>query len=152
VPKTPLPPITPITISVREAARRAGVSRSRIYELLKSGEIRAIKDGSRTLVIVASIDAWLDRLKPWHGSVAPLLPSEDRALAKERAGEPDWASLFAEHLRSLAPDAEARTKALAHTIRAYRRHHECNYKTASATMRALIDPPAAPEPAGWERE
>jgi excisionase family DNA binding protein len=68
----PKPPIEPRYISIREAARRAGVSRSRMYELLKSGDIRAKKDGSRTLVVVASVDAWLDRLKPWRGLVGPL--------------------------------------------------------------------------------
>jgi excisionase family DNA binding protein len=87
-------PTEPRYISVREAARRAGVSRSRIYELLKSGEIEAVKDGSRTLVPIASIDAWLDRLKRWRPSVAPLLPPDDHALARERVGptgEPETA-------------------------------------------------------------
>jgi excisionase family DNA binding protein len=139
----PKPPIEPRYVSVREAARRAGVSRSRIYELLKSGEIDAVKDGARTLVIVASLDAWLDRLKPWRPSAAPLLPSEDQALAKERLGEPDFAGLFAERFESLVPglgEDEARTRAIAHVIRAYRKYHECDFRTARLAVMALVEP------------
>jgi hypothetical protein len=103
------------------------------------------KDGSRTLVIVASLDAWLDRLKPWRGSVGPLLPPEDRALARERAGEPYLAGVFADHLQRLTPslgESEAWTRALANTVRAYRSYHDCDFKTAKAAVLALIEPPA----------
>ena len=96
-------------------------------------------------MIVASIDAWLDRLKPWHGSVGPLLPSADRALAKERAGKPDFTGVFADHLQRLTPslgESEAWTRALANTVRAYRSYHDCDFKTAKAAVLALIDPPA----------
>ena len=139
------PSIEPRSVRPRDAARMAGVSRSRIYELLKSGEILAKKDGSRTLVIVASIDAWRDRLKSWRESVGPLLPSEDRALAKERAGEPDFAGVFADHLQRLTSslgEREAWPRALANTVRAYRSYHDCDFKTAKGAVLALIEPPA----------
>jgi excisionase family DNA binding protein len=140
----PKPPIEPRYISVREAARRAGVSRSRIYELLKSGEIEAVKDGARTLVIVASLDAWLDRLKRWRPLAAPLLPPEDKAFAKERVGEPDFPGIFAERFESLVPslgEDEARTRAIAHAIRAYCKYHECDFRTARIAVMAVIEPP-----------
>jgi excisionase family DNA binding protein len=139
------PPIEPRNLSPRDAARRAGVSRSRIYELFTSGDIDALKDGSRTLVPIASIDAWLARLKPWGRSVGQLLPPEDRKLALERAGDPDFAGVFADHLQRLVPglgEPEARTRALASTIRAYRRYHECDFKTARITVLALLEPPS----------
>jgi excisionase family DNA binding protein len=83
---------TPLAVSPRDAAYRAGVSRSRIYELLKSGELVAFKDGARTLILVASIEAWLERLKPFPRStppIGPLLPRADRKLARRRSRNPD---------------------------------------------------------------
>jgi len=40
-----------------------GISRSRVYELLAAGELEAVKIGSRRLVVVASIDAYVERLR-----------------------------------------------------------------------------------------
>lgn len=47
-----------------------GVSRSRAYLLLANGDLRAVKDGKRTLILEDSARAWLDRLthKPTHKS------------------------------------------------------------------------------------
>jgi excisionase family DNA binding protein len=84
-------PLTPIAVSPVDAARIAGVSRSRIYELIKAGELPAYKDGARTLILVADIEAWLARLKPvppptgLTEPTGPLLPLEARKLARRRA-------------------------------------------------------------------
>jgi excisionase family DNA binding protein len=40
----------PLAHTVSDACRRLGISRSRLYLLLSSGEIRSIKVGHRTLV------------------------------------------------------------------------------------------------------
>lgn len=40
-----------------------GVGRSYLYELLARGEIEAVKVGRRRMVIVSSIDAFVDRLR-----------------------------------------------------------------------------------------
>ena len=45
----------------------------------------AYKDGARTLILVADIEAWLARLKPMAKSSGPLLPPEERTLARRRA-------------------------------------------------------------------
>lgn len=52
-------PFVPDLISVRipQAVRMTGLSRSRIYELIRSGEIEASKVGRQTVVIVASLRA-----------------------------------------------------------------------------------------------
>jgi excisionase family DNA binding protein len=38
-----------------------GLSRSRLYELIKSGEIEVVKVGTSTLVLVESLAAAIDR-------------------------------------------------------------------------------------------
>jgi len=39
-----------------------GISRAHLYLLLASGEVRAVKAGSRTLVNCGSVEAWLGSL------------------------------------------------------------------------------------------
>ena len=45
----------PISVKIPEAVRLTGLSRSRIYELMKSGEIEFAKVGSSTLILVDSL-------------------------------------------------------------------------------------------------
>jgi excisionase family DNA binding protein len=45
----------PISVRIPEAVRLTGISRSRLYELLKSGDIEFAKIGSSTLVLVESL-------------------------------------------------------------------------------------------------
>ncbi len=40
----------PLAHRIPEACRRLGVGRSSLYELIKSGEVKTIKIGTRTLV------------------------------------------------------------------------------------------------------
>lgn len=42
----------PISVKIPEAVRLTGLSRSRIYELMKSGDIEFAKVGSSTLILV----------------------------------------------------------------------------------------------------
>ncbi len=49
-------------ISVRGFCEEFGVGRTRCYELIGSGAIRAVKAGSRTLVCVDSALAWAETL------------------------------------------------------------------------------------------
>ncbi len=49
----------PIAISINEAARLAGVGRTRIYQALGYGELPSIKLGRRRLIRVAAVEAWL---------------------------------------------------------------------------------------------
>lgn len=53
----------PITVRVPEAARMLGLSRSRIYELITSGDIETIKLGRATLVPVDGLHALIERLR-----------------------------------------------------------------------------------------
>jgi excisionase family DNA binding protein len=44
-----------ISVKVPEAVRLTGLSRSRIYELMRSGDIQFAKVGSSTLILVESL-------------------------------------------------------------------------------------------------
>jgi excisionase family DNA binding protein len=50
----------PISVRVPEAVRMTGLSRSRLYELMKSGDIEFVKVGSSTLILVESLRAFID--------------------------------------------------------------------------------------------
>ena len=49
----------PISVRIPEAVRLTGLSRSRIYELMKSGDIEFVKVGSSTLILVESLRCFL---------------------------------------------------------------------------------------------
>ena len=48
-------PAEPISVRIPEAVRLTGLSRSRIYELMKSGDIHFAKVGTSTLILVESL-------------------------------------------------------------------------------------------------
>lgn len=52
----------PLAVSPREAAKMLGLGRTKLYELISSKEIASIKLGSRRLIQVSAIQAWLDSL------------------------------------------------------------------------------------------
>jgi excisionase family DNA binding protein len=49
----------PISVRIPEAVRLTGLSRSRIYELMKSGDIAYAKVGSSTLILVESLRSFI---------------------------------------------------------------------------------------------
>jgi hypothetical protein len=53
--------IEPISVRIPTAVALTGFSRSRLYELIASGEIQIVKDGRCTLVLVASLRAAIKR-------------------------------------------------------------------------------------------
>lgn len=50
-----------IAVSASEAARLVGLGRTKLYELMGSGELPFIKIGTRRLIRVRDIEAFLDR-------------------------------------------------------------------------------------------
>ena len=52
--------LEPIALGVKDAADYIGLSRSRLYELIATGEIEARKLGHRTVVPTASLRAFVD--------------------------------------------------------------------------------------------
>lgn len=59
--------IEPLALNVRSAAAYIGVGRTKIFELIAEGKIDARKAGTRTLVTVASLKAYLASLPPVRG-------------------------------------------------------------------------------------
>jgi hypothetical protein len=53
----------PLLISVSDAKRTLCVGHTKIYELIKAGEIEAVKQGAKTCVVVASTVAYVERLR-----------------------------------------------------------------------------------------
>jgi excisionase family DNA binding protein len=54
-------PMRPITVRIREACRITGIGRSKIYELIRDGDIETVKVGSLTLVTVAGLESFIAR-------------------------------------------------------------------------------------------
>ena len=53
--------LEPIAVSPSEAARLSGVGRTTVYAAMSSGELKSIKIGTRRLITVEAIRAWLLR-------------------------------------------------------------------------------------------
>jgi excisionase family DNA binding protein len=54
-------PLPIISVRIPVAVEITGLSRSRIYELIKSGEIETSKVGASTLVLVESLKSFVER-------------------------------------------------------------------------------------------
>lgn len=53
---------TPIAVSIPDAVKASGLSRSALYEALKRGDLAAFKAGRRTLIRVADLERYLANL------------------------------------------------------------------------------------------
>lgn len=54
-------PIEPLTVRIPVAVQLTGIGRSKLYELIKSGEVETVKIGTATLVTMASLRRLVDR-------------------------------------------------------------------------------------------
>jgi excisionase family DNA binding protein len=51
--------VRPLAVRVREACRLTGIGRSKLYELIRAGEISTFKIGNMTLISTAELDRFL---------------------------------------------------------------------------------------------
>lgn len=54
-----------IALSIEQAQEICGLGRTKLYELLKSGELPARKLGKRTLILRSDLEAFLSSLKSY---------------------------------------------------------------------------------------
>ncbi|MGE0721666.1 MAG: helix-turn-helix domain-containing protein [Novosphingobium sp.] len=53
--------VEPICVRVNDAARMIGIGRTKLYELIASGEINTVKIGKATRITTASLHALVNR-------------------------------------------------------------------------------------------
>jgi hypothetical protein len=54
----------PMALTIHEAVRISGLSRSELYRRLSDGKVQAVKSGARTLILMDSLRAHLASLPP----------------------------------------------------------------------------------------
>ncbi len=62
---------SPISVTIIEACKLSGISRSYLYQVMARGDVRSIKAGRRRLVLVASLRTWLQSLPSEGLAIAP---------------------------------------------------------------------------------
>jgi excisionase family DNA binding protein len=60
---SPTDGFAPLTVRIPAAVRMTGIGRSKLYELIASGDIEIVKIGASTLIPVASLQALIERYK-----------------------------------------------------------------------------------------
>ena len=58
---TQLAALPPLSVSVEEAARITGYTRSGIYEVMARGDLQTFKLGKRRLILITELKAWIER-------------------------------------------------------------------------------------------
>lgn len=56
--------INTITVTIPQACELTGLGRSSIYRLFEGGQLQRLKAGSRTLIKVADLEAYIESLTP----------------------------------------------------------------------------------------
>lgn len=62
-------PFEPLTVRVPVAIQLTGIGRSKLYELIKAGEIEVVKIGASTLITYSSLERLIGRAH--RGGAAP---------------------------------------------------------------------------------
>ncbi len=52
-------------LSIPEACEKLRIGKTRLYEILNAGQIKAVRMGKRTLIPVAAIDDFINGLEPF---------------------------------------------------------------------------------------
>jgi excisionase family DNA binding protein len=79
-------------LSITESARRLGIGKTRVFELLKAEELHAVRLGGRTLIPIAELERFVAQLPPRTRSHSPRAASRD---ARRLADSADWQRMTA---------------------------------------------------------
>ena len=80
-------------LSITESARRLGIGKTRVFELLKAEELHAVRLGGRTLIPIAELERFVAQLPPRTRSHSPRAASRD--AARRLADSADWQRMTA---------------------------------------------------------
>ena len=78
-------PVKPFALPIPETGKHLRKGRSGIYECIGRGDLQAVKDGGKTLIIFSSIVRYLGRLPPAKIKPPTPSPSKRRRAAAEAA-------------------------------------------------------------------
>jgi excisionase family DNA binding protein len=59
----PAADLRPISVRIPVAVQLTGISRSKLYELIKDGSVQTVKVGSSTLIPIGSLEQFIDANK-----------------------------------------------------------------------------------------
>jgi excisionase family DNA binding protein len=80
-----------LAYNISEAGQVANTGRTAIYEAIRSGELRAVKRGRRTLILADDLRRWLENLPV----VAPKAKLASPSCVVDSAGDQPQAPKFA---------------------------------------------------------
>ena len=67
----------PLALTIQQATLAAAASRTTIYAAVRSGRLRAVKRGRRTLILQADLRSWLEQLPALELGAKPS-PADSR--------------------------------------------------------------------------
>jgi excisionase family DNA binding protein len=98
--------IAPLAYSVEEACEAGRTGRTSIYEAINAGELRAVKRGRRTLILVSDLHQWLSGLpaiEPKRSYVCDRGTAGRKSSEKKgdaQSGEQEQRNALSQHARS----------------------------------------------------
>ena len=96
-------------LSIMESARRLGIGKTRVFELLKAEELHAVRLGGRTLIPIAELERFVAQLPPRTRSHS--LRAASRDAARRLADSADWQRMTAARPSRRSRQQQAKVRA-----------------------------------------